>query len=329
MKRSVLIVFVIQCFCLPQLLGQKVTKSVSQQSLNQVSKPKSQQISKETKNIRGKIIDETKEPVVGASVYISNTCVGTATDLNGNFLLNVPEGTKSLKISFIGYTTLEVAPKNNMTITLQPDVSQISEVVIVAKQPTVQVTAEKTTVYPGLSPTTSSGDAYSVLKNLPGVIINSDGSLYLNGKSGVKILVDGKNSYLDGTDLVNYLMSLPASSINKIELINHPSAKYEAAGNAGIIDISTKKSNTIGYNINVNTNYEQGKYGRSNNNITFGYRKNKLNINGMYGYFRGNDYVDLTVSRDFLETPTEPVIFFRPGFLSQTKRQIPLFQFRG
>src|SRR5690606_3235466 len=116
-------------------------------------------------------------------------------------------------------------------ITLQQDAMLMDEVVIEAQKPTLLITAEKTTVYPAMSPTTSSGNAYSVLKNLPGVILNSDGSLFLNGKSGVKILVDGKDSYLSGTDLVNYLISLPASSLNKIDLIHHPSARHDAAGN--------------------------------------------------------------------------------------------------
>ncbi|MBE0650891.1 MAG: TonB-dependent receptor [Bacteroidales bacterium] len=263
-----------------------------------------------TKTIQGKIIDKAGESIVGANVYIPGTTIGTTSNLDGVFQLEIPASTKSLKISYMGYSTLEVAPENNMKITLRPDATQINEVNIVAKQTTIQVTAEKTTVYPALSPITSSGNAYSVLKNLPGVIINSDGSLYLNGKSGVKVLIDGKNTYLSGTDLVNYLMSLPASSLKKIELINHPSAKYEAAGNAGIIDISTQKTNSLGYNLNVNTSYEKGKYGRANNNIAFGYRKNKWNMNAMYGYYQGSNYIDVAIKRDFSGTATEPLIFF-------------------
>lgn len=310
MKRVILIVWVIQCVSLLPLWGQEVTQNTGQQSMKHVSESGSRPKSNETKTVQGKIIDETGEPVVGANISISGTLIGTISDTNGTFQLAIPAGTQSLKVSFIGYTTLEVAPESKMNITLHPDATQINQVNVVAKHPTIQVTAAKTTVYPSLSPTTSSGSAYSVLKNLPGVIINSDGSLYLNGKSGVKILVDGKNSYLSGTDLINYLMSLPASSLKKIDLINHPSAKYEAAGNAGIIDISTQKTNAVGYNLNVNTNYEKGKYGRTNNNMAFGYRQNKWNVNGMYGYYQGSNYVDLTITRDFPATATEPLTFF-------------------
>lgn len=286
MKKIILVILTLQYFCFIQLFGQ------------------------ETKTIEGTIIDEIGKPVIGANISVSETSIGTISDLKGEFSLEIPTNTKTVKISFIGYTNLEVAPQNEMFITLQPDIEQLNDIIVKAQRQTVQVTAEKTIVYTALSPTTSSGNAYSVLKNLPGVIINGDGSLFLNGKSGVKVLIDGKNTYLSGTNLVNYLMSLPASSLNKIELINHPSVKYDASGNGGIIDICTQKVNVSGYNVNANTNCEQGKYGRSNNNISLGYRKNELNINGMYGYYYQHNYIDLKIARDFPETDNAPELLF-------------------
>jgi len=186
----------------------------------------------------------------------------------------------------------------------------ISEVVVYAQRPTVQVSSAKTVIHIGSSPITSSGNAYSVLKNLPGIIINSDGSVFMNGKSGVKMLIDGKSVYLEGAELVNYLMSLPASSLDKVELVTHPSAKYEASGNAGIIDICTKRNNQIGLSLNMHGNYEQGKYGRTNDNISFTYRRDKLNFSSMYGYFRGRDFNDLTIARHYPETATEKAMVF-------------------
>jgi vitamin B12 transporter len=286
MKKFVFFVVWIQCLTLSLLWGQN------------------------SMTIHGQIFDETGTPLIGANIYISGTSTGTSTDLNGAFQLEIPADTKSLICSYIGYVPLEIAPEKDMMITLQPDAMQINEIVVEAQKPTLLITAEKTTIFPSMSPTTSSGNAYSVLKNIPGIILNSDGTLYLNGKSGVKILVDGKDSYLSGTDLVNYLMSMPASSLNKIELIHHPSAKYDAAGNAGIIDIYTQKVHAEGYHLNVNTNYEQGKLGRSNHNLVLGYHRNRLNLNGMYGYYKGKDYVDLTITRRFPKTATDPEIRF-------------------
>jgi outer membrane receptor protein involved in Fe transport len=186
----------------------------------------------------------------------------------------------------------------------------ISEVVVYAQRSTVQVTPEKRIIHIGSSAIASSGSAYSVLKNLPGIIINSDGSVFMNGKSGVKMLIDGKSSYLEGNELVSYLMSLPASSLDKVELITRPSAKYEASGNAGIIDICTKRNNQTGLSLNVQGNYEQGKYGRTNDNLSFNYRRDKLNLSGMYGYYRGRDFNDLTITRDYPETATEKALVF-------------------
>lgn len=260
--------------------------------------------------IRGTLLDETGSPLFGGNIVVPGTSIGTSTDLKGEFQLVIPADTKLLICSFIGYVPQEVVPEANMSITLQPDVTMMNEVVINAQKPSVLITAEKTTVYPAMSPTTASGSAYSVLKNMPGIILNSDGTLFLNGKSGVKILVDGKDFYLSGTELVNYLISLPASSLNKIDLIHHPSARYEAAGNAGIIDIHTFKNHSAGYHINYNTHYEQGKYGRSNNNLILGYHTERWNMNGTYGYQRRNDYVDLIMARTFPEIDKEPTLFF-------------------
>ncbi len=303
MNKPFLLLLMIQCLCLSYLFGQ------------------------ETKTIKGKIIVETGEPLMGANIFIKGTTKGSTSDKNGIFQLDIPIETEILTVSFIGYTTQEVIPQNNMIIKLQPDATQITEVVVTKQKPMVQITADKTTVYPALSPTTASGNAYSVLKNVPGVIINSDGTIYLNGKSGVKILVDGKSSYLSGSDLVNYLMSLPATSLNRIELINHPSVKYEASGNAGIIDICTQKTNLSGYYFNLNTNYEQGKYGRCNNNLSFGLHQNKWNITGMYGYYQGSDYVDLTTNRNYPETTNTPLTYFDQDSYRNRKEKNHYFNF--
>ena len=185
--------------------------------------------------------------------------------------------------------------------------------------------AEKRIIHLGSSPIASSGSAYSVLKNLPGIIINSDGSVFMNGKSGVKVLIDGKSSYLEGTELVNYLMSLPASSLDKVELVTRPSAKYEASGNAGIIDICTKRNSQTGLSLNFQGNYEQGKYGRTNDNLSFGYRRNKLNLSGMYGYYRGRDFNDLTISRNYPRNRNRAGAGIRSGFVPSAFRLLALY----
>lgn len=171
MKKIITCIVIIQCLGLSLLRGQNSTR------------------------IRGILLDETGTPLVGGNIVIPGTSIGTSTDMKGEFLLEIPADTKLLSFSFLGYTPVEVAPEETMRITLQPDATLIDEVVIKAQKPTILITAEKTTVFSASSPLTSSGNTYNVLKNLPGVILNSDGTLFLNGKSGVKIQVDGKDSY--------------------------------------------------------------------------------------------------------------------------------------
>lgn len=110
-----------------------------------------------------------------------------------------------------------------------------------AKLPTVEMKSGKMTYRLDASITQSQGNVYDVLTSLPGVVIQNDGTIFLNGQNGANILMDGKPTYLSGQDLVNLLKSTPASITDKIDLITHPSARYDASGNSGIIDIRTKK----------------------------------------------------------------------------------------
>lgn len=97
-------------------------------------------------------------------------------------------------------------------------------------------------------------------------------------------MLDSRTSYLEGEELVSYLKSIPSSSIEKIELITNPSSKFDASGNSGIINIRTKRNRTVGFDLGINTNFEQGKYGKTNNNLSFNHRNGKFNLFGMYGY---------------------------------------------
>ena len=121
-----------------------------------------------------------------------------------------------------------------------PD-QDIGEVVVVAKLPELEIKADKMTYHLDASVVRKQGSLYEVLETLPGVVVNKDGSIYMNGKSGINVLIDGKQTYLSGQELVNLLKATPASTADKIDLITHPSARYDASGTSGLIDIHTKK----------------------------------------------------------------------------------------
>ncbi len=179
---------------------------------------------------------------------------------------------------------------------------KLQEVVIMAKLPTVEMKPGKMTYRLDASITQSQGNVYDVLTSLPGVVIQNDGTIFLNGQNGANILMDGKPTYLSGQDLVNLLKSTPASITDKIDLITHPSARYDASGNSGIIDIRTKKILRRGMNLSVNGSYDQGKYGEGFASTTLNLRTNKFNFYLSYSYSRKNDYDDLYVERSYLES---------------------------
>lgn len=115
-------------------------------------------------------------------------------------------------------------------------------------------------------------DGIDLLRRSPGVIVDKDDNISMMGKSGVEVYIDGKPSPLKGSDLGNYLRSLQSSSIESIELITNPSAKYEASGNAGIINIKLKKDKTLGTNGTVTGGYNIGIYSKYNGGISLNHR---------------------------------------------------------
>lgn len=139
--------------------------------------------------------------------------------------------------------------------------------------------------------------ALDVLAKSPGVLVDQDGGISMKGKKGVNVFIDDKPAYLSGADLENYLRSLPSSAIDQIELMTNPPAKYDAAGNAGIINIKTKKSKIVGFNGGLNASVNQGELTRSNNSFNFNYRDNKINVFGNLSYNLNNSFTDLDLNR--------------------------------
>jgi len=255
---------------------------------------------------------EAHYPLEGANVILLNLkdssfVDGTTSDKSGCFTLKpLKAGQYKVLISMLGFqkATRTVILEAGKLISLAPiqlnvETHNLQDVIVSGKRPEIEMLADKTVVNIGSSVLNSGGSAFSIMQNLPGVIVSNNGTVFLNGKSGAKIMFDGKISYMEGTELVNYLKSTPASLLDKIELITNPSAKYDASGNSGIINIKTKRTKLMGFNVALDTNYEQGKFGRTNNNISLNHRNGKLNIYGMYGLYSGHNMNDLQISRDF------------------------------
>lgn len=228
---------------------------------------------------------------------------GTVSNEEGRFTLtNVKSGNYILQFTYTGFT-LEVQPilvgtlstfLDIGTVELQQDAKQLQEVVVSSKQDDVSNKMDKKTYSVAANISQAGGSVLQTLKNLPGVTTSQDGKVELRGSDKVAILIDGKQTALTGFGSQTGLDNIPASAIERIEIINNPSAKYDANGNAGIINIIYKKNKQQGFNgklgfttgvgalwqkkVNLPTIRPQYQATpKINPSLSLNYRKNKVN----------------------------------------------------
>src|SRR5574344_2166874 len=213
--------------------------------------------------ITGKVIEEgSKEAlqyfnveILGAKNKLIN---GISTDEKGFFSLREGAGKYKIRFTFIGYKdtvfTVDVKGKsvNLGTIAMKTNSSTLKGVEITAERSMMEYKLDKRVINVDKNLVSAGGSASDVLENVPSVTVDEDGSVSLRGNSNVKILIDGKPSELLGNDLATVLAQIPASSIENIEVITNPSAKYNPEGMSGIINIKLKEKGNRGLNGNVN-----------------------------------------------------------------------------
>ena len=211
---------------------------------------------------------------------------------SGAFLIeDVPGGKYKISVSYIGYSTslLRNVAVNSKTkdvdlgkIMLSQGTEMTNEIVVVDEAPVMQMDAEKKTYNLDKSLVTESGSVTDVLKNIPSVTVDQDGNVSLRGSSDVKILINGRPSTMFGGDNNSNLESIPADNVEKIEIITNPSAKYDAEGTSGIINIVLKENSSLGYNVNLSSNVgTQDKY---NTSVGINLRNNKFNFFVNYNF---------------------------------------------
>ncbi len=277
--------------------------------------------------IKGKILDETTgSPLEFATVALkkmrdSSLVSGTITNATGGFSIeSLPPGGFFAEIAFIGYE------KHIEKVMLRPQSGSITDIGTIKLSLSVkmlqgaEITAEKSFIMNNIDRKTynveqmsvaTGGNVNDILQNLPSVELDADGAVSLRGNENVTILIDGRPSGLTGTGGKSLLESLPASAIEKIEVITNPSAKYDPDGISGIINIITKKNKLSGLtgNVNVTSNIDKG-YGAS---ASVNYRRGKLNVYSNIGY---NYNIRYSKSETYRETfLTEPG---GTSFLDQT-----------
>ncbi len=209
--------------------------------------------------ITGKIVDaKTNEPLEYATIVLQDVKTkkisGGITDEKGNFKIPTPKGTYDISFEFISFKTIKKANQvidkniNFGTIKLQEDANKLDEVVVVAEKTTVNIRLDKKIYNIGKDLSVRGGNASDVLGNVPSVQVDVEGNVSLRGNESVTILIDGRPSALVGINGAEALRQIPAEAIEKVEVITSPSARYDAEGTAGILNIILRKNKLSGFN---------------------------------------------------------------------------------
>ncbi|MEJ7693653.1 carboxypeptidase regulatory-like domain-containing protein, partial [Daejeonella sp.] len=249
-------------------------------------------------HITGRVVDEADRPLPSATVLLLDTqekeIVKASTDLNGRFDLSYSvKGEYKISLSYTGYKTYQsvlplIGDKELGIIKLIPGENILGEVVVQAKQDLIELDGGSIIYNVSKSIDAQGATALDAIKKAPGIYVDNDNTITLNGKQGAMILLDGKQTYMSGKELTDLLRSMPSSGIRSVEIINSPTAKYDAAGSAGIINIRTVKSQVKGFSGNLTTGIAYGMNVRQNQDISLNYRKNNVNVFAAYNHFLGN-----------------------------------------
>lgn len=260
--------------------------------------------------ISGTIADEKDKGLDLALVTLLNArdsiIKATYTDEDGSFeFSNIKIGNYVIDISILGYESsrkpIDVSGNDTQVnigkVSLVLSAILLETVTINAKTPYVERKIDRTVVNVDALIANAGSNVLEALERAPGVSLDQNGVIKLKGRSGVTVFIDDKPTYLSGSELENYLKSLPASTVKQIEIMPNPPAKYEAAGNSGVINIITKRSKTFGFHGNTVVSLQQGRYTRSNNSLNLNFNKNKVSLYAnINGGFR-NSFQDLNINR--------------------------------
>lgn len=269
------------------------------------------------KNISGTVKDTQNEPIPGATVKLmkvsdSTVVQGKIANANGRFeFAGLASGTYMLNITAIGNK-----PYKSVTITLDETHKAVvlpviillpakninlKEVTVTAKKPLVEQEIDRTVINVESMVSAATSNTLEVLEKTPGVTVESNGEISLNGKNGVLVLIEGRPTYMSGEDLAAYLKSLPGGTLDRIELMTNPPARYDANGNA-IINIRLKRNKVQGFNGSLNLSYNQGTLARSYDALNINFMKKKINIFGSLAYSRDANYSNEFSDRTLLDS---------------------------
>lgn len=259
-------------------------------------------------SVSGKLADGTDSPMPFVTVTLlkpdSTVAGGDISKEDGTFTVTpINLGSYTVRIEAIGFAKKYIAvsitadkPDAKLgTIKLKATETTLGAVNITSEKKVMELKVDKKVFNVEKNTTTAGGSATDVLQNVPAVSVDGDGNISLRGKSNVTVLIDGKPATLLGSDVTSALQALPASSIESVEVITNPSAKYDAQGTTGIINIITKKDGRFG--INGSATVGAGTRDKYNGNFSLNMRKNKWNVFLNSSYRQNNTFNNVSTHR--------------------------------
>ncbi len=257
------------------------------------------QISGIVNDVKGKPLQSTTIELLKSS---DSSLIKTAiADQSGRYEFSgIAGGEYLIGFSSAGYETKYSAVFSKVnavnyevpTAVMQTTSGNLKEVVVTSKKQLIEVKADKTVFNVEASINATGSDAFEMLRKSPGVQVDNNDNISMKGKTGVRIYVDGKMLQLDNKDLTAYLRSINSNDMEAIEMISNPSAKYDASGNAGIINIRLKKNKKFGTNGSITSGFVQGVTPKGNGGLNLNYRDKKVNvfgnISGALGLYHNN-----------------------------------------
>ncbi|MGO3108637.1 MAG: TonB-dependent receptor domain-containing protein [Sphingobacterium sp.] len=282
--------------------------------------------------IRGTVLDEQHQGVDKVSIYLMSSKVEAiiktaVSDEKGNFsILNVPAGTYFIQASSVGFTTYKSQPLTigSADVVLENIIltgasQQIGEVSVQARLPLVQQRDGKLILNVENSTLAAGNNALDIVQRAPGVSVDKDENLQLMGQQGVNVTIDGRQTYMSGDQLASLLKTMNGDQIKSVEVSTIRSAKDDAEGSVGTINIVLKKNNMEGFNGSIIASGAKGIHGRGNSSLSLNYKKNNTNVFGSYGYTHDKRQFDLTLERNIV-SDTDPRFFKQRGALRQLRK---------
>lgn len=276
-------------------------------------------------SIKGLVNDEEgwKE---GATVALLNTSDSsvvkiTITGRSGAFnFSDINIGWYFITVSHIGYgkymspAFMVTADRTvNVNAYLKPLSPELQAVEVKSQKPLVEINGNKITLNIEGTANSIGSDMLELMRKSPGIAVDRDGNIRFNGKNGITIFIDGKKVDLSGQDLVVFLQSIPSSQVQSVEFIPDPSVRYDAEGNAGVINIRLKKDRALGINGSVNSNLSFGIYAKYNSGFSLNYRNKKINIFGNYSFNHSLSRTQSVSERTVIDS-----FFYQKGYMNQS-----------